>query len=117
MTDALENFVQQGGLVLMTADCSVVVKGAVKLAVTPAWPDAEQIAELKKTGDNAAMSQLTKLRQALGGAARLADAIRPHLEEVGIRPPLASTAPGIVVTRQAAGDVEYLFASNRMPSV
>ena len=112
VTDALENFVQQGGLVLMTADCTVAVEGAVKLAVTPAWPDAEQITELKKTGKDAEISQLTKLRQALAGATQLADAIRPHLEEVGIRPPLTSTEPGIVVTRQASGDVEYLFAVN-----
>jgi hypothetical protein len=53
-----------------------------------------------------------KLRQYLDVARRLADAIRPHLERADIEPVFACDQPGIVATRQVAGDVEYLFAVN-----
>lgn len=109
---ALEAFAKQGGLVLLTADSTVQVNGAMKLDVVPGWPDAARIAELKKAGKNNEAGALMRLRQALAGASKLADAIRPHLERVGIRSPLTSSEPGLVVTRQASGDVEYLFAVN-----
>ena len=109
---ALEQFAAGGGLVLLTADSTVSIKGAVKLDVAPAWPDAEKIAELKKAGKANEANELMRLRQALLGAKRLADAIRPRLQAAGIEPPLTSTEPGIVVTRHSSGDVEYLFAVN-----
>ena len=109
---ALEQFASKGGLVLLTADSTVSIKGAVKLEVAPAWPDAEKIAELKKAGKANEANELMRLRQALAGAKRLADAIRPRLKAAGIEPPLTSSEPGIVVTRHSAGDVEYLFAVN-----
>jgi hypothetical protein len=108
----LEQFARQGGLVLLTSDTAVQVSGAVKLDVAPEWPDAARIAELKKSGQAEAANKLMQMRQALAAARRLADAIGPHLEKAGIHAPLASTEPGIVVTRQAAGDVEYLLAVN-----
>ncbi len=108
----LEAFARQGGLVLLTADCTVKVAGGVKLPVTPAWPEADRIAELQNAGKPSEAGKLMQMRQELEAAARLAAAIRPHLEHAGIRPPLGSTEPGIVVTRHAAGDVEYVFAVN-----
>ncbi len=108
----VEQFARLGGLVLMTADTTVPIQGAVKLDAAPAWPDAERIAALQKSGQGDAANQLMRMRQALEGARRLADAISPRLEQAGIYPPLTSTEPGIVVTRHAAGDVEYLFAVN-----
>jgi hypothetical protein len=108
----LEHFAATGGLVLLTADSSVSIKGAAKLAVAPAWPDAEKVAELKKAGKSNEANELMRLRQALAGAKKLADAIRPRLNAAGIEPPLTSSEPGIVVTRHSAGDVEYLFAVN-----
>ena len=109
---ALENFIKAGGLVLLTADSTVQVRGAGKLDIAPAWPDADKIAQLKKAGQNKEAGELTKMRQALAGAKNLAESIRPQLERAGITPPLASTEPGIVVTRHVTGDVEYLFAVN-----
>jgi hypothetical protein len=108
----LEDFIKQGGLVLLTADATVSINGAVKLTAAAGWPDAARIAELKKAGQNAEAEKLTRMRQALVTARQLADSIRPHLEKAGVRPPLTSTEPGLVVTRQAAGDVEYLFVVN-----
>lgn len=108
----LEAFAGQGGLVLLTADCSVEIKGAVKLAVRPAWPDADQIAQLKLAGQGTEAAKLQRLRQGLAGAKVLAEAISPLLKRAGVEPPLRSSEPGLVVTRQAGGDVEYLLAVN-----
>jgi hypothetical protein len=108
----LEQFARQGGLVLLTADSTVQVIGAVKLEAAPEWPDAGRIAQLQKSGQAQAANKLMQMRQALAAARQLADALGPLLEKAGIHPPLTSTEPGIVVTRQAAGDVEYLFAVN-----
>jgi hypothetical protein len=109
---ALEHFASVGGLVLATADSTVRLNGAVKLEVSPAWPDAARISELTEQGNTAEASRLTKLRQALAAGEKIAAAIKPHLENAGIHPPLASSAPGIVVTRHVQADLEYLFAVN-----
>lgn len=109
---ALEQFARQGGLVLLTRDSALKVNGAVTLDAAPGWPDAPEIERLQRAGQAAEAGQLMKMRQALAGAQRLANAIRPHLERAGIRPPMTSSAPGLVVTRHAAGDVEYLLAVN-----
>src|SRR5262249_59117443 len=58
------------------------------------------------------VAPLTTLRENLKGAQPLADALRPQLEKAGIMPPFTSNAAGIVATRQAAGDIEDLFAVN-----
>jgi hypothetical protein len=122
----LEAFVKQGGLVLATGDCKVQIKGAVSLRVTPQFPDAAKIASLEKTRkdlqaakeDKEAakvqqeIGKLMSLRAALAGAQKLAHALRPQLEKAGIPPVFVCDQPGIVATRQAAGDVEYLFAVN-----
>ena len=108
----LGQFARQGGLVLLTADTTVQVSGAVKLEAAPQWPDAARIAELNRSGQTQAANKLMQMRQELEAARRLAEAIGPQLVKAGIHPPLTSTEPGIVVTRQAAGDVEYLFAVN-----
>jgi len=109
---ALEQFAARGGLVLITRDSTLEVKGAVTLDAAAGWPDAPEIEKLKQAGKASEADQLMKMRQALAGAQSLANAIRFHLERAGIRPPLTSSEPGIVVTRHAAGDVEYLFAVN-----
>ncbi len=108
----LEQFAAAGGLVLLTADSTVKINGSIKLEATPAWPDAAKIAELKKDGKANDANELMRLRQALVGARRLAEAIRPRLKAAGIEPPLTSSEPGIVVTRHSAGDVEYIFTVN-----
>jgi hypothetical protein len=46
------------------------------------------------------------------GAEPLAKAIKPHLDKAGIDPVFVCDNPGIVASRQAAGDLEYLFAVN-----
>jgi hypothetical protein len=108
----LESFVKQGGLVLATGDCKVKIKGAVNLGVTPAFADQAKIDALVAAKNYQEAGKLTTLRQSLAAARKVADAIRPHLEKAGIRPVFATDQPGLSASRQAAGDVEYLFAVN-----
>jgi hypothetical protein len=165
----LERFVAKGGLVLLTGDCKVQIKGAVNLGVTPAVPEADKAkaAEIKKQVEplqkqiaaldakikplqdelgkketaedrkkalqdqikpiqdekkpiadklNAVNGQInaltTSMRSSLLAAKPLAKAIQAELAKKGIVPPMTSTEEGIAVTRQAGGDVEYLFAVN-----
>jgi hypothetical protein len=42
----------------------------------------------------------------------MAKALKPHFDKAGIAPLFECDQPGIVATRQAAGDVEYFFAVN-----
>jgi hypothetical protein len=109
---ALEDFIAGGGLVLQTSDSEVKVKGAVNIGMTPKFPDAEKIAALRKEGKHQEAGQLSALRQAIPAAMEMAKALKPHFDKAGIAPLFECDQPGIVATRQAAGDVEYFFAVN-----
>ena len=112
VVSALETFAADGGLVLLTGDCTVNIKGAVNLAVTPKLPDQAVVDRLlaeKKYGE---LPPYTKLAKQFEGAKPLADAIRAELAKAKIRPVFACDNRAIVATRQAAGDIEYLFAVN-----
>jgi hypothetical protein len=108
----LEAFAAQGGLVLLTGDCEVKIAGAVNLGVTPKLPDAEQVEQLRKEKKSKEIEPLVTLGKQLQGAMPLAKAIRERLEAAKIRPVFECDEPGIVAARQAAGDIEYLFAVN-----
>jgi hypothetical protein len=108
----LEDFAKQGGLVLTTADCKVKIKGAVDLGVTPAYPDQAQVDALLKAKKYQEAGKLMTLRHALAGARKLAETLRQRLDKAGIKPVFVTDQPGLSATRQAAGDVEYLFAVN-----
>lgn len=109
---ALEKFAAAGGVVLMTADCTMNVKGAVKLAVKPAMPDQAKIDEILKTKKYDQLGPFTTTGKHIEGATPLAKALKAELEKAGIKPVLASDQPGIAAYRQGEGDIEYLFAIN-----
>ncbi len=109
---ALEDFAAKGGLVLVTSDCTVAIKGATNLGVTPAMPDAKIIAELAKEKKYKEMAPYTTVGKWFQGAMPLAKAIKAQLERAGIKPVFECDNPYIVATRQAAGDIEYIFAVN-----
>jgi hypothetical protein len=109
----LEDFAARGGLILMTGDCTINVKGATKLSAKPRMPDQDKIDQMRK--DKRPWNEFAPYETTgkyLEGAQALAKAIKPELEKIGIKPPLESDNPSIVVTRQAAGDIEYIFAVN-----
>jgi hypothetical protein len=55
---------------------------------------------------------LTSLRAFIQGVQPLAKEVGTQLEKAGIRPVFECDGEGIVATRQASGDIEYLFAVN-----
>ncbi len=109
---ALEDFAAKGGLVLTTSDCAVQIKGAANLGVTPAMPDAAIIKKLAEAKQYKEMAPYTTVGKWFQGATPLAKAIKAQLDKAGIKPAFECDNPYIVATRQAAGDIEYLFAVN-----
>jgi hypothetical protein len=109
---SLERFIEDGGVVLLTGDCSVKVKGSVKLKVKPAMPDQEELDRLAKKGNWAGMGPYTTTAKHIEGATPLAKAIKTELAKAKIQPIFECDAPGICATRQASGDIEYFFAVN-----
>jgi hypothetical protein len=109
---SLEQFTASGGLVLLTADCGVKVRGATKLGVTPELPDAPLVKRLLAEGKSGEANKYSTVGKLEEGARPLARAIKTQLDKVGIRPIFTSDQPGIAATRQAAGDIEYLLAVN-----
>jgi hypothetical protein len=112
---ALERFIAGGGRVLLTGDCTVPIRGAVQLPVTPRMPDQAKIDELSAAGKWGELGPYTTTAKYFAGALPLGQAIRGELDKAGIPPVFECDAPGIIATRQAAGDVEYLFAVNATP--
>lgn len=109
---ALEDFAAHDGLVMLTADCKVKIPGAVNLGVVPDLPDAELVRRLHAEGKHGEAGPYETVGKLLEGAAPLAEAIQEQLDRVGIKPVFECNQPGIVASRQAQGDVEYLFAVN-----
>jgi hypothetical protein len=115
--NALEAFIQSGGLVLVSDDSKVEIKGATRLGaptqaglfakINELWPlsqnDKAKAAELK---------QLNNVGSYYKAAAPIAQAIEARLKQRGIRPAFTSDNREIAGTRQAYGDIEYLFAVN-----
>jgi hypothetical protein len=109
---ALEDYAAHGGLVLLTGDCTVTIKGAKKLAVKPRMPDQDKIDELMKAKTYDKLGPYTTTGKFFEGAAPLAKAIKAELDLASIKAPIRSNVPSIAVTRHQAGDIEYLFAVN-----
>ena len=114
---ALEDFVAGGGLVLLAGDSNVTIKGAIHLGVNPKLPDEDSAlfkaaVAAKKWADLEPYQTTAKYFQA---AEPLAKALQEQLDKAGIKPVFACDATGISATRQAEGDIEYLFAVNATP--
>jgi hypothetical protein len=114
IVSALEDFAARGNPVLMTNDCGVKIKGGINLGVTPSLPNADLIRELQKDieANRDKIGALSGVGGQLRGAEPLAKAIKDQLAKAGIEPVFQCDHSGIVATRQAAGDVEYIFAVN-----
>jgi hypothetical protein len=109
---SLEDFAAHGGLVLMTKDCKVKVKGAEDLGAVGEPPDAEVVRKLNMEGKYQDAAKYQTVGKLFEGAAPLAKALETRLEKAGIKAIFDCDQPGVVATRQAEGDIEYLFAVN-----
>jgi len=111
----LESFAAGGGLVLLTADSSIAIKGAVKLPVAPAMPDRAKIDEIMAAKKYDQLGPFTTVGKFVAGATPLAKAIRGELDKKQIKPVFECDIPTIIATRHVVGDVEYTFAVNATP--
>ncbi len=107
----LEQFAAQGGLVLLTGDCTVQVKGAVNLGVKPGFPNQADIDALW-VKDRAAAQLASTVGKQYAATLPLAQAIKTQLEKAGIQPVFDCDQYGISAARQGQGDITYLFAAN-----
>ncbi len=108
----LENFAAHGGLVLVTSDTMVPIKGALDLGVTPDYPEGAIVKPLLDAEKYQEAAPYTTMAKQLQGAAPFAKALKIQLDKAGIQPAFETDAPGMVAGRQAYGDIEYIFALN-----
>ena len=92
----LETFAAAGGVVLLSDDSTVAVRGAKKLGLPVPRIKAEP----------------SKMTEVLEAVRPLAAALGRRFKEAGVRPVLECDNPEVMAWRQARGDVEYLFAVN-----
>jgi len=104
---ALEAYIAAGGTVLLTDDSTVTVKGAQKLGMAMDKAYMAKFAEFGKKANNTA--------DWMRMAEPVAKALLPKLAAAGVKPVLDCNVPTVFATRQAAGDIEYLFAVNATP--
>ena len=109
---ALESFAFSGGLVLLTGDCAVQVKGATRLAAKAQHFDEENLKKLRDAKDWSAAAKIATLPNLIKSAEPLAKEIEAELKKVGVGPAYQCDNIGIAASRQAHGDIEYLFAVN-----
>lgn len=109
---ALEAYIASGGTVLLTDECKVQIKGAqrVGVAADPALFDEEgRLWQEKKFEERAKLDNVGNVYKMIEP---LEKALAPKLAALKITPVLATDSRQLSATRQAWGDIEYLFAVN-----
>ncbi|HJT77849.1 MAG TPA: hypothetical protein VJ739_11670, partial [Gemmataceae bacterium] len=112
----LEAFRARGGTVLVSDDSRVSVPGAVPFHF-PA-DGLKLIADMDRWAAEAKWGKWSEALYAnsyFKAAEEVARELRPRLEALGVRPIFDCDQPGVVASRQAQRDVEYLFAVNASP--
>ena len=113
---ALEAFITDGGAVLASADSKVQIRGAATF---------EMPAEFLTLFDNwqkwggegkwDLWNDAVVTHAAFRAARPLAAILKTKLDKLGIKPVFECEEDGIIASRQAAGDIEYIFAVNASP--
>ena len=109
---ALEGFITGGGSVLVSDDCQVQIKGATKLGCPvdiSFFETLDRLWEEKKLDERARVYTAANFLKA---AEPVAKALQAKCRQLGIKPVFECDNPSIVPSRQALGDIEYLFAVN-----
>jgi hypothetical protein len=109
---ALEAYITGGGVVIVSDDSQVKINGATKLgyAMTSESMDkARQLYNEKKEKEFFALETTNYYWKA---AEPTAKALEARLAEKNIHAPFKASSGEVVTSRQAYGDVEYLFAVN-----
>jgi hypothetical protein len=108
---ALEAYIAGGGVVLVSDDSKVQIKGATKLGVPVDVSQYDLVNKLWST-DQKESTRQRSARLFLKSAEPLAKALKEKLEAIGVTPDLDADSPQIVTSKQSAGDIDYLFAVN-----
>ena len=89
----LEAFIAHGGQVLLSADCTVKIKGAINLQHTALHPEQDKIYQLladKKYGD---ITNMMKIGDLFKMTEPLAMEIKGYVEKAGIAPVFSEQQP------------------------
>jgi len=101
---ALEDYIAGGGVVLLDNECTVQIKGAVKLGLQMDHAYHTSI----ESRDRSRYTSINFMKN----VEPLAIALRKKLAAYGIEPVFGCDSLDILGRKQAEGDVEYLFAVN-----
>ena len=113
---ALQKFIAHGGIVLLSDDSQVKIPGARTFHYPLVGIDLNK--NMEKWGGSGQWDKWNGTvvdSDFFKTAMAVAEDMRPALQAAGVKPVFGCTAPGIVASRQAAGDIEYLFAVNASP--
>jgi hypothetical protein len=116
VTTALEAFAAAGGHVLVSAESKVRLQGATTFDL-PA-DGLRLVADMEQWAQDKRWDRWSETVYSHGyytAAQGVAEALRPQFEKLGVKPVFDCDGGGIVASRQALGDVEYLFAVNATP--
>jgi hypothetical protein len=109
---ALEAFIEKGGAVIVSDDSEVKIKGATKLGVAIDITHFNQIEKLWKAQNHAELAKVNTTGNLYKVATPFAQQLQKHFDRLGLKPETDCDNPQVTVSRQAEGDIEYLFAVN-----
>jgi hypothetical protein len=109
---ALEAYIAGGGTVWLTDESKVQVKGATKLGAAADTSFFDKIAQLWKEQKMEEIAKVNTAGNILEAAAPISKAFKAQCDKLAINPVIVCDNPNIAVSRQALGDIEYLFAVN-----
>jgi len=108
----LEAYAAAGGAVLVSDDSQVQVKGAAKLGVSIDTTLPDTLSRLWRQGKFDEIGKINTVGNYFAAVAPLSAALTAKYQQLGIKPVMECDNPAVIVSRQALGDVEYLFAVN-----
>ena len=130
VVDALEQYIRNGGTVVLDSLSTVKIAGAVQTKVAVKYTDASfaqrdalnaELEALRANGasadeiqamQNAVNSAAYGLNASILAAVNVVNALQPIFDEIGIETIVKTAEPGLSVTKQISGDVEYVFVVN-----
>jgi hypothetical protein len=109
---ALEEYIAGGGKVLLSDDCKVAIKGAQKVGAAVDTTFSDTLAKLWKENKQDEIAKFNTVGNMLKSNEAFTKALAAKLIELKIEPWVRCDNPGVVVSRQGGGDIEYVFAVN-----
>ena len=124
---ALEQYIAQGGVVVLGDECTVQINGAQKLGMpivnafaaknTELWikkTDAQKAGKTKEEMDaiDKEMAAFNTVGNMYKLTQPLVKALSAKMSQLGMKPVFTSDVQSIVASRQTFGDIDYIFAAN-----